>query len=283
MSVFISSEEILYYARAAEDAYTEDSNSLEFNSHRFKCSYAEDSKTVTIAIRGSDSAEEWFLNVAMPFAMLLSQATFVEKDHKLMVSMCSTLDNFSYFVIAKGIVDYTLAHHPAATKIDICGHSRGGLLSVFCGMLLVNKKDVQVRVFAYGAPKLYYSSEDPTASSLGALESKIVWVEHQHDVVPFIANNVRESVASDHLDRSLSGFEHIVLTNPVVDTAHSMQTYVTGIEALIASRRAVVVELTHNINGVVSTVMDMEKLTPQQLAPVAAFAELLFDAFKLRK
>lgn len=283
MTVLITLEEILGFAYQARDAYNADAASISIGSHSFKCIYNADDKSLTIAIRGSDTAEEWFLNAAMPFAMLLSKVNFDERDHRFAGDFCSTLDSFSYFVIARKMVHYALENYQEAKKIDICGHSRGGLLSVFCGMLLSNRQDINVRVFAYGAPKLYYSSQDLCFDELEELQSKIVWVEHEKDFVPAIANTVRETVATDRLDSCLTGFESIVLKNPHVGLAHSMINYIAGIQDLIAKRRDKVKHLATNIANLLASIAETDPLSDDQLFPAVEIVELVLDIFKVRK
>jgi hypothetical protein len=95
-----------------------------------------------IAIKGSDSVEEAMacerLHAVCYYYYLLStmlfskkKVTFTKESHSIVhSSLCSTLDNFSYAVIANEIVNDALKKFPLAINFDICGHSRGGLISV---------------------------------------------------------------------------------------------------------------------------------------------------------
>ena len=253
MADMLSLQESLLYARIANGAYKIDRSSVRFGGHSWRFVYDDDSDFLCIAIKGSDSREEWMHNAAMPYGLLLeSQVRFFSQNPQ--VRLRSELDNFSYALVAKKIVESALTRYPRAQDVKICGHSKGGLLAVFCGFILTNVNLQELRIFAFGAPNLFYRPNDRyTAEKLEALNEHLVWVRHEHDDVPGIANGTRDHAASPHLYSKLKDMDGIMsfeLRGPVIERANSIETYIAGLETMIeGARRDTIRESTRMVVG----------------------------------
>lgn len=81
--------------------------------------------------------------------------------------------------------------HQNISGIDICGHSRGGLIGLFAILVLRLRhfRATQLRIFTYGAPRM------PTTAFQGNAKVFLnaVWtaVEHGRDEVIFLSKKTR--------------------------------------------------------------------------------------------
>lgn len=100
--------------------------------------------------------------------------------------------------------------------IDIAGHSRGGLIAVYCGWIALTLPTT-VRIFTYGTPMMICTLPDAV---------KAVWIAVVH-VQDYIVSFTRWWIGSYHPNH------FILLTNEVkgATDGHSVKTYVTGISA----------------------------------------------------
>lgn len=123
----------------------------------------------------------------------------------------------------KTVLDAT--KHQNISGIDICGHSRGGLIGLFAILLLRfthHFRATQLRIFTYGAPRMPTTAFQRNAKVL----LNAVWtaVEHGRDEVIFLSKKTR----------TIRPLRKLVITSRPVEGPfyHSMSNYLKGVTSI---------------------------------------------------
>lgn len=225
----VNYEEILHYATQACEVYSSPQAIVALLGDCF--TMTETDGVVEIAVKGTDSFAQGVLNVFTTTMQAISW--FYNKEEETRTKFTGnmeSLDHYQYIALANLIIGKVDQAYPNAQKYMLCGHSRGGLIAMYCGLVLLKNSKPVEKIYTYGAPKLYLNND--IAVSIGETvisqwKNILVQLEHQYDPVPKIVEIARTSLGSK--DMKLIEGHVIKISNPTAD-AHSMvQSYIPGI------------------------------------------------------
>ncbi len=125
---------------------------------------ADNTKTITAVIKGSEEIEDWATNVqftkrkfynkgyvhkgfyesAKIFLRLLAQEPILQRVKKIVLNK------------KLGLIKRFIAEHKVDTKIVLAGHSLGGAIATLVGVYLIEKgiKPENIEVYSFGAPPI---------------------------------------------------------------------------------------------------------------------------------
>lgn len=225
--------EILHYATLACEVYSSPEAVVALLGDCF--TMTEKDGVVEIAVKGTDSFAQGVLNVFTTTMQAISWFYTKEQETRTkFTGNMESLDHYQYIALANLIIGRVYQTFSTAQKYIICGHSRGGLIAMYCGLLLLQHSKSVEKIYTYGAPKLYLNNDIvPTIGDavLSKWISALIQLEHQFDPVPKIVEIARTTLGSK--DMKLIEGHVIKISNPTTDAHSMMQSYIPGIQQIV--------------------------------------------------
>jgi len=231
-------EEVLRFAQLSCDVYSSPDAIVALLGDCF--TVTKKNGTIEIAIKGTDTLSQGALNVVTTVFQTVSWFYSKVETHAHVTGLMETADHLQYLNIAHLIIKEVDKMHPSilgnenCEKYIICGHSRGGTIAMYCGLLLLQKGRQVTQIYTYGAPKLFLNNDvikTTTEDTIKLWKEQMLHIEHQFDPVPKVSGVTRTALGSKEV-QLVEG--HVIKLSNAAPDYHSMVlSYLPGLEEIV--------------------------------------------------